>query len=248
MEKLGTVQAFSVVTALVMLALGPVQPVKAEGMEAENSEPSIVEIEDTFNEGEQGWTGAFADFPHAVSALELYDVRFSLETLPEEINPTKQALSLNGMNRSDDLFMYVKKPVQVKPNTQYKINFDFDIATNAPPRRMGIGGAPGESVFVKAGAVPYEPEPVVRDDYYRLNADKGNQAKEGPDAINVGNLAKVASKDNSYQLKNLHNQSKPFYARSDSQGNLWLFIGTDSGFEGLTKIYISRIQATLIEQ
>jgi hypothetical protein len=37
-----------------------------------------------------------------------------------------------------------------------------------------------------------------------------------------------------------------FLVRTDGQGQLWLLVGTDSGFEGPTALYYQRIDATLI--
>ncbi|SDW01503.1 hypothetical protein SAMN05444487_10183 [Marininema mesophilum] len=207
-----------------------------------------IKINDTFNEGTQGWTGEFADLPHTVENPALYQVKFDHEFLPLEIDSSQKGLSLTGMNRSDDLFMFVKKQIKVKPNTRYQVDFNFDIATNAVSGMMGVGGSPGESVYVKAGASSNEPKPIIDGDYYRLNLDKGNQTVDGINAIKLGNLAKIQDKKPTYQVKNFNNQGKPFYAESDFKGNLWLFVGTDSGFEGLTKIYFPRIEATLTEQ
>ncbi len=44
----------------------------------------------------------------------------------------------------------------------------------------GIGGSPGESVYVKAGATTEEPLIIEDSDgWLRMNIDKGNQAGEG---------------------------------------------------------------------
>ena len=34
-------------------------------------------------------------------------------------------------------------------------------------------------------------------------------------------------------------------ARTDGAGTLWVFVGTDSGFEGATAVYYSRIEIKL---
>lgn len=56
------------------------------------------------------------------------------------------------MNRSDDLFMFLKKQLtDLKPLTSYKINFDIQLASNAISGGIGAGGAPGEGVGIGAG-------------------------------------------------------------------------------------------------
>jgi hypothetical protein len=36
-----------------------------------------------------------------------------------------------------------------------------------------------------------------------------------------------------------------FTAQADAEGNLWLLVGTDSGFEGLTALYFQQIDVRL---
>jgi len=119
---------------------------------------------------------------------------------------------------------------------------------------MGIGGSPGESVFVKAGAVDYEPE-VIEDTagWLRMNIDKGNQASEGEDMINLGTLANPnidldTFTGEEYAIMTLDNKGITFTVTSDNQGNVWVIAGTDSGFEGLTRVYYDKIQITFSEE
>ena len=67
-------------------------------------------------------------------------------------------LYIQGHNRSDDLFMFFKKQVGgLKTDAAYTVVLSLDLATNVPTGSFGIGGSPGESVFVKAGASTAEP-------------------------------------------------------------------------------------------
>ncbi|NDI34065.1 DUF3221 domain-containing protein [Chengkuizengella sediminis] len=212
-----------------------------------------VVIEDTFDMDHRGWTGDFADYPVDYDESQ-YQLEYARESVPSEIEPESNALFLSGVNRSDDLFMFIKKKVDMsyglKPNTNYLVNFEFEIASNAPAGAFGVGGAPGESVYVKAGATTEEPSLIIQDGYYRMNIDKGNQSTSGKDAIVLGNLAKVSGTfDFSYELINFNNLNfkDAFIAKTDENGELWLLIGTDSGFEGITSIYIPKVKATFTE-
>ncbi len=71
--------------------------------------------------------------------------------LPAPLQPSP-ALFLGGDNRSDDLFMFYKAHVGgLLPGASYFVRFEVEVATNVPMGCVGIGGAPGESVWVKAG-------------------------------------------------------------------------------------------------
>ena len=119
---------------------------------------------------------------------------------------------------------------------------------------MGIGGSPGESVFVKAGATRDEPEVITDGDgWLRVNIDKGNQASEGEDMINLGTIANPnidmdTFTGEEYALMTLSNDDRLFKVVSDEQGKVWFIAGTDSGFEGPTKIYYDRISISVVEE
>lgn len=150
---------------------------------------------------------------------------------------------LQGHNRSDDLFMFLSRQVEgLRPETAYAVTVSIDLATNVPAGLMGIGGSPGESVYVKAGASAVEPL-VVEDNagYLRMNIDKGNQATEGEVMFNLGNVAHPEVTGDEYKIKTLHNQGRSFEVVSDSEGRIWLIVGTDSGFEGLSTFYYATI-------
>jgi hypothetical protein len=161
---------------------------------------------------------------------------------------------MQGHNHSDDLFMFLKVQVDgLKPDTAYDAIFAIDLATNIPEGMMGIGGSPGESVYVKAGATTTEPL-VVEDasGYLRMNIDKGNQAEEGEDMINLGNIANPnldpeTADGSTYALVELDSAGQRFTVTSDGDGKLWIIAGTDSGFEGPTTVYYDRITVELTE-
>lgn len=195
-----------------------------------------------FSTSTEGWTGDFADYP--AGEEEAYELEFSHSFLPPPLN-TEGALRLSGRNFSDDLFMFIQKEItDLPPNTEFRINFEVEFASDVAEGMFGIGGSPGESVYLKAGATPYEPEKIEDElGWYRLNIDKGNQAEGGEDMVVIGNFAN-GTEENVYTLKTVTN-SLPIRATTNDQGSLWLLFGTDSGFEGKTTIYINSIKVEL---
>ena len=224
-----------------------------EGRElAENLQRAARVFEWTFDEDKEGWTGDFTDLPVDYEE-DIYELAFGHSVLPSEVGEGK-ALMLSGINRSDDLFMYVKKQLTaangIQPDTTYLIRFEVEFATDAPAGAVGVGGPPGEAVWVKVGAAPVEPVPVevmVADvPYYTLSVDKGWQNEDGENALRIGDVAKVECDEfDVYELKTLDNEAEPLRMESDQDGNLWIFVGTDSGFEGRTTLYYNRIKVTL---
>ena len=209
------------------------------------------QFEFNFEDDEQGWVTGFADLPADYDPM-IYELDSGWGELPSGLEGN--AIFLSGHNRSDDLFMFLKVQVEgLKPDSTYQVEFSIDLASNTPEGLMGIGGSPGESVFVKAGATTQEPE-VITDDagWLRMNIDKGNQASEGKDMINLGTLANPnidldTFTGEEYALMTLTSEDRLFEVIPDGNGIVWLIVGTDSGFEGPTRVYYDKISIQMNE-
>lgn len=198
-----------------------------------------------FSEGNLGWQGDFADYP--LGEDEFYRLNSGVRPLPENLGD-ETALFITGDNRSDDLFMYFRNQIEgLAPNTDYEVNFDIELASDAPEDSIGIGGSPATSVYLKAGATLIEPIPVDVDEFLLLNIDKGNQSQVGEDSVLLGNVAKSPSDDFNfnYELIERTNQQS-FSFRTDDSGSAWLYFGTDSGFEGTTALYYTNFEAEFV--
>lgn len=196
-----------------------------------------------FQTGNEGWTGDFADYPNVPDVEDFYELEFSHSMLPAPLNSSEGALRQSGNNHSDDLFMFVKKKLTgLEPDTNYKIDIETEFATDVADGTVGVGGSPGENVYIKAGASTYEPMkiPDNSDNIYRMNIDKGNQARDGVNMKLIGDFANGTDL-NVYKLKVLRTPS-PVSVMSDSRGEIWVIVGTDSGFEATTTIYYNRIR------
>jgi cyclophilin family peptidyl-prolyl cis-trans isomerase len=197
-----------------------------------------------FTAQDEKFAAGFADLPANFDPAQ-YALRSSRTNLPANLG-RKPALFISGANRSDDLWMFWKrKAVGLLPNTVYEATFDLELASAAAAGMIGIGGAPGESVFLKAGASTAEPRIVTdKSGWLRMNIDKGNQSQSGVAASVLGNAAKPDGGTN-YALIRRDNRSSRLRATTAADGSLWLFFGSDSGFEGTTSLYYTKFTAVL---
>lgn len=234
---------FAAVLSVVALLITACQGVSDPG------QPGSISFEYDFSDSDHGWTGDFTDLPVDYEQ-DIYKLLFAHAERPANLTKQGKALMLSGQNSSDDLFMYVKKQLTategIKPDTTYLVSFSVEFATDAPAGVMGIGGPPGEAVWVKVGAAPIEPIPVVEANsphpLFILNVDKGHQNEDGAHAIRVGDVAKVVNEEfGVYELKTLNEKELTLEVTSDKDGKLWIFVGTDSGFEGTTTLYYTHI-------
>lgn len=224
-----------------MLAAGVLFWVTSCEMGPEKHDLLLITHQFDFSENDYGWSGDFADYPVGDSVA--YGLYFGHDPLPPNLGTTK-GLKLSGTNYSDDLFMFVKKKLDgLKPSTAYEVAFQIKFASNALKDQVGVGGSPGESVYLKAGAAPFEPVKVDVNGYYQMNIDKGNQLSGGQHMMLIGNITSQKGGFD-YSLVERNNGAS-FTVTTNADGELWLVVGTDSGFEGTTTLYYTSITTLL---
>ena len=197
-----------------------------------------------FHRGPQGFVGGFADYPPAQAPI--YELASDHRTLPPPLE-SQAGLFLSGVNRSDDLFMFLKGAVSgLRPGAHYTVTVSLEVATDTPAGCFGVGGSPGESVWIKAGVTAEEPLPVREGSYLRMNIDIGNQSRSGTQAVVLGSIAnsRRCEQSRQWELKSFEDRPMPAPIAIPADGRVWLLIGTDSGFEARTQIYFTRASVT----
>ena len=198
-----------------------------------------------FDEGPLGFVAGFADYPPAHE--EIYELTSGHRALPPPLE-SRSGLFISGVNRSDDLFMFFKGLIAgLTPGASYAVEVSVEIATSTPSGCVGVGGAPGESVWIKAGVTAEEPLAVMDDSYLRMNVDVGSQSNSGTQAVVLGDVANSRQCEQSpeWELKALERQSIPASLSVPADGRAWLLIGADSGFESRTDVFFTRASITL---
>ncbi len=211
-----------------------------EGVQSQPAEPGVL-YQTTFGQGQDGWEVGYTDYEVQTADLEFES---AWTGLPRPLDTRRKAIMVSSTNHSDDVFMFLKRKLTgLQPNTDYALVFDVELASAYADNSIGTGGSPGSSVFLKAGASATEPQKQLKSGFYELSIDKGIQAQSGRDAVVLGTIG--AGEDvTDYKLITRSNAAKPFAARTNSAGELWLIVGTDSGYEGQTTLYYTRIKVT----
>jgi hypothetical protein len=197
-----------------------------------------------FSSSDHGFVAGFADYPSRDFDPALYDFVDDWRARPANLGGAP-ALFIGGSNRSDDLFMFWKKRITgLPPNTPVRLTMEIELASKYAAGLIGIGGPPGEGVVVKAGAVPIEPQPFIdpqTDNWWRMNLDKGNQSVGGADMTVVGHVGKPEDGTEDYVTLVRGQHGAAMTATTAADGSLWLVFGSDSGFEGRSELYYSRL-------
>jgi hypothetical protein len=201
-----------------------------------------------FNAGESNWAASLSDFHEDDQpGIKLISQR---RTLPPGTDRQGTAQFVSSTNTSDDLFTFIKYPVsRLKPHTPYAITFEVELASNAPRRCPSALGSPGEDVFLKVGASLFEPQPTTDSatKITRLNLDKGNQSIGAPHVQVLGDISNELEQcfNTPYRIITRDNLGNPLRITTDGEGLVWLFVGTDSDYEGTTELYYDNLRVRL---
>ena len=220
-----------ILAALIMLCLMPgcVNPDKPD---------STKEYWYDFKDGTQGWTGLFADYPKDSTG---YNLNFGQAHLPLPLDTGIGAVILSGNNHSDDLLACMFRKIDnLIPNAAYQVTFKIELASNVATNSMGIGGTP--DLALGAGGINYQPgTDLDSTDWYRPNFTSALQGFASNEVLQMLGTIGVTDTTTQYALITRDNISGPIELTTNEYGQLWLLIGTDSGFEGITTLYYKSI-------
>jgi hypothetical protein len=192
------------------------------------------------------WTGDFTGYPATPEDSVAYGLQVQYTNLPGSLSDHK-GLMLTGNNKSGELFMFIKNKVTgLTPNTDYSLAFEVQFATSAPVPEDGQNGSPGNSVFMKAGACSWEPKKIIEGNQCELNVDKGSvQSLPGSEMLVLGNIATPSADSYAVLTRSNGSYSAPLIVHSNSKGEIWLIVGTDSAYKGTTTIYYTSVDVIL---
>ena len=207
--------------------------------------PVTGKLDFDFANGEDGFTPVFSEYDIGAD-LSIYEFEADIETVPGR---GETGYRMYSINRSDDVFMFLWKPVTgLTPNQQYRIEAVVRFAASVPPNCFGIGGSPS-AVVIQAGASPVEPELAPgtepgSEGVMVPNFEHGVQNTVDGSPFTLGVIAQdipgaaCGGVNNPFRIKELSTDpdNAPVVS-SDDQGRLWAFMGTDSPWEGDTEIY-----------
>lgn len=209
----------------------------------EQNNPTVL-LETDFNKGTDGWKAVYAAYPEADA--DFYELVSGIKPLPAPLDQSKSSFLLSGNNHSDALQMFVVKQLSgLAPKTNYSIETEVELASKYPDGSVGIGGSPGNSVYLvaKFATMGYTLE-KGKSSNIELTLKKVEATPESILNLDLGDVS-IPSDQYVYQLISRKKTSTPEVVQSDQQGKLWTVIGTWSGFEGISFLYYTRIKIIL---
>lgn len=187
-----------------------------------------------FNENITGWTPEFTDYPVNQDPLADSVYRWKAEFANSPSNDGSKALLLTCNNLSGDIFMFLKRKIDhLKPNTNYRLVYEISFSSNITA---------GSGITLKAGGSELEPKKIIENGYYTLNLDKGYDTDSGENLASFGDAGAATT---GMITKGNTNAYYPLVVKSNSKGEIWLVVGTDSLVQGINSIYYSKINVIL---
>jgi hypothetical protein len=182
-----------------------------------------------FETADQFWDGGISDYPVDYGDSMEYVVRSQQLDYSNSLYSGK-GMSITADNPHGDLFYFFKRKVSgFKPNTNYKVDFDFLVYSQSHDEYEIA-----EEIYLKVGAVNVEPHVELQkisssdQGYVTLNLDKGmDNAGSGTDLVNIGSIKKLTSLDADAISGNTFDME--LRMKTDVNGDIWLLIGVDSG-------------------
>ena len=208
-----------------------------------------IELNFDFRGGTLGWTADFAGYPLATNSDGIYELAAGIRFMPRKLTHVpRRGFYIQGHNRSDGLIMFLKRrlaaPEGVVAGQDYRVEYVITVASNAATGCAGVGGAPGEAVHLRAGASPIEPIPVLLP-----NGDLQTNINLIRTTSEAGNIANGIDCEIAFPVFPFALIERPAQlakVTANNNGEVWLFVGTTSAFEGLTRLYYQSIRVTLI--
>ena len=225
-----------------MLALTLILPLAACGDDSPVAPPETTVLAFDFDAGTAArWEADLVD----VAVDQEDDVGFQAGPRPLPAPLEGDGLWHSGLNVSDDLFMFFRTRVDgLAPGATYRASFTLDFASDRGNGcDIGIGG----SVWLKVGASTSRPGRIVENGHLRLTVDKGNQRNSGRDALLIGDIRNGVDgcgDDVPFALRRIESP-ETLDVTADGQGRLWLFFGSESGFEAGHEVYFDALRVRL---
>ncbi len=205
-------------------------------------EADLISVFD-FETGSQNWEGGIADYP--VLTRDSLSFNFDNLQVPNNLLVEGSGLQITSDNPHGDLFYYfVRHITDLKPNTQYKLDFEFLLYVQTD---SDIDKSSSDGVYLKIGGVKYEPvllKQTMTDnqEYMVLNVDKGETNEDsGEDMVMIGDITGFMGV--SPEVISGNTFDKIIEVQSNANGSVWLIIGVDSGVKtrltfGLTAVTV----------
>jgi hypothetical protein len=201
------------------------------------TEPQHLTNNADFGVSIEGWVSGSSDYSASDAPT---DVKFEQRALASPLSG--KGYYIAGHNRSDDMFLFIKRQYHgLAKNGTYQVTFSLKFASSVPSNCVGVGGSPGESVYVYAAATTAEPKAVDKDGRMTMNFDKGNQGTAGKEAQILGTIGNGLACETKTLTSKTVKSDKPLTVKADANGDLWVLIGIDSGFESQSELTLQTL-------
>lgn len=210
-----------------------------------------------FSETSQNFSIDTAD--HSVEHPSNEQIMAEMSELPSPYEYRK-GIKFRWNNYSDDIKGFIKQKISgLNANKEFQADFQVDVLTFMSENCAGIGGNPGQAVRVKAAVLNEEPVKEIESseyfgeiiEQYVISIDDGQSG--GDDVTVMGHIGLPVACDDAFfmnppvwEIKPLTND-ETFTFTSNKNGEAWVYVSIDSGFEGISEFYLTNVDVNIQE-
>ncbi|MDX9882211.1 MAG: hypothetical protein RBS73_09100 [Prolixibacteraceae bacterium] len=228
----------------VLIGLSLIALFSTSACEKDEISDGTVTVTETFETGANGWEAVFGSYPEGEE--EFYELAAGVKALPVPLDQTKKSYMLSGNNHSDALRMFLAKQIGgFTPGAAYELDIKLKLASKYPQESSGIGGSPGGAVHLVAyaSANGYEKKytgSTEEPGYFEIEIKKDTFDNKAQSEAELGTVG-IEGDEFEYELIERTNDES-MICKADTQGKIWVVLGTWSGFEGITTLYYDEIE------
>lgn len=205
--------------------------------------------ESSFTESQNGWVVSAVDYD-TLAGRDSLKLSSQIASFPSPLPLEGKALLIRSTNIDSSLFTFItKKIIGLQTGQSYAINLEADLILRYPQDdSLDFITTSDTRIFLKAAVANVGPEISVIDAKTHLNLDKGKLGESGDDFIVLTD--QVFPNNIVYKSHSIKSTGNILTTKPDANGNIWVYLGTETAFKGQTQVYYDRIKITIeaIEQ
>lgn len=200
--------------------------------------------ESAFTESQSGWQLNVVDYD-TLTGRDSLKLNSQIASFPSPLPTSGKALMVRSNNYGPSLFTFLTKKITgLQPGQTYAFHLEADLITRYPKNDSAIFVvSPESTLFLKAAVTNNQPQVKLNGAKVGLNLDKGTFGQPGNDFMLISESSFPT--DTVYTIKQFKNTDDSFILTPDSEGNVWVCIGTETAFKGQTQVYYDQIKINI---
>lgn len=200
--------------------------------------------ESSFNESASGWETGLTDFD-TTTTLSSFALSGRVSAYPSPLPATGKGLLVSSTNQRDTLFTFITKKITgLNPASSYSIRLATTVIARLPQDdSLQFINNPTTKLYIKGAVSNQPPLNFLVGSKARLNLHTGLLGSDGRDFKLL--IPQALPLTEVYQTYPVPSEGGTFRIVPNQQGEIWVTLGSQTEFKGITKLYYDDIKITI---